>query len=132
MESCKCFHDVIMQFFAQNSGNSLNRDPSKISKISRTNTGRGLIILLYFVLDQQFSLCEETLRSDILFKRLLKISIFHNRDIGEKSGNFLKYSQICLKRTCSKADTWLKRTNILAPAIFWSIPHRITSIKWTF
>ena len=82
MESCKCFHDVIMQFFAQNSGNSLNRDPSKISKISRTNTGRGLIILLYFVLDQQFSLCEGTLRSDILFKRLLKISIFHNRDIG--------------------------------------------------
>ena len=42
-----------------------------------------------------------------------------------------KYSKTCLKRTCSKADTWLKRTKYLEPAVFWSNPHKITSIKRT-
>ena len=42
-----------------------------------------------------------------------------------------QYSKTCLKRTCSKADTWLKRTKFLEPAVFWSNPHKITSIKRT-
>ena len=42
----------------------------------------------------------------------------YKREINAKR-NVIEYSKTCLKRTCSKADTWLKRTKFLAPAVFW-------------
>ena len=38
-----------------------------------------------------------------------------------------KYSKTCLKRTCSKAYTWLKWKKVLAPADFWSNHHDLQS-----
>ena len=67
----------------------------------------------------------------ILFKENMAVRFQEIESHANSTRNINRYNKTCLKQTCSKAGTWLKRTKNLAPAVFWSNAHEITSVKRT-